>query len=55
MDSTAFAMCMDREIPIIVFNFFEHGSLRRVVLGEPVGSLVTSEKALSSDEASGSE
>ena len=43
MDSTAFAMCMDRGIPIIVFDFFAKGNLRRVVLGEPVGSVVAAE------------
>jgi uridylate kinase len=42
MDSTAFSLCMDNEMPIIVFNFFEPGNLARVVKGERVGTLVTS-------------
>ena len=42
MDSTAFSLCMDNEMPIIVFNFFEPGNLARVVRGETVGTLVTS-------------
>ena len=42
MDSTAFSLCMDNEMPIIVFNFFEPGNLARVVRGEPVGTAVTS-------------
>jgi uridylate kinase len=42
MDSTAFSLCMDNEMPIIVFNFFEPGNLARVVRGERVGTLVTS-------------
>jgi uridylate kinase len=42
MDSTAFSLCMDNEMPIIVFNFFEPGNLARVVRGEAVGTLVTS-------------
>lgn len=42
MDSTAFSLCMDNEMPIIVFNFFEPGNLARVVRGEKVGTLVTS-------------
>ena len=42
MDSTAFSLCMDNEMPIIVFNFFEPGNLARVVRGESVGTLVTS-------------
>ena len=42
MDSTAFSLCMDNQMPIIVFNFFEPGNLARVVRGEAVGTLVTS-------------
>jgi uridylate kinase len=42
MDSTAFSMCMDNKMPIIVFDFFKAHNLRRVVLGEKVGTLVTS-------------
>ena len=42
MDSTAFSLCMDNEMPIIVFNFFEPGNLARVVRGEAVGTAVTS-------------
>ena len=41
MDSTAFSMCMDNKMPIIVFDFFKEHNLRRVVLGEKVGTLVT--------------
>jgi len=40
MDSTAFALCMENAIPIIVFNFFEPGAFERVVTGEKVGTLV---------------
>ena len=42
MDSTAFSLCMDNKMPIIVFDFFKAHNLKRVVLGEPVGTLVTS-------------
>ncbi len=42
MDSTAFSLCMDNKMPIVVFDFFRAHNLRRVVLGEPVGTLVTS-------------
>ena len=42
MDSTAFSLCMDNKMPIIVFDMFEHDNLARVVLGEKVGTLVTS-------------
>ena len=41
MDSTAFSMCMDNKMPIIVFDLFKPHNLRRVVLGEKVGTLVT--------------
>jgi uridylate kinase len=41
MDSTAFSLCMDNKMPIIVFDLFRPHNLRRVVLGEKVGTLVT--------------
>jgi uridylate kinase len=41
MDSTAFSLCMDNHMPIIVFNLNQPHSIRRVVLGESVGTLVT--------------
>ena len=42
MDSTALTMCMENEVPILVFDIFDKGSLRRVVRYETVGSLVRS-------------
>lgn len=42
MDSTALSMAMDHKIPIIVFNLLREGNLKRVVLGEKIGTLVTS-------------
>src|SRR6201996_1536735 len=41
MDSTAFSLCMDNKMPIVVFDFFRPHNLRRVVMGEKVGTLVT--------------
>ncbi len=41
MDSTAFSLCMDNKMPIIVFDLFKQHNLRRVVMGEKVGTLVT--------------
>jgi len=41
MDSTAFSLCMDNKMPIIVFDFSRPHNLRRVVLGEKIGTLVT--------------
>ena len=40
MDATAISLCMDHQIPIIVFNLRERGNIKRVVLGEPVGTKV---------------
>ncbi len=41
MDSTAFSLCMDNKMPIIVFDLFKPHNIKRVVLGEKVGTLVT--------------
>lgn len=41
MDSTAISLCRDHSLPIIIFNLTQYGNIRRVVLGEKVGSLVT--------------
>jgi uridylate kinase len=40
MDATAISLCMENKLPIIVFDLWEEGNIRRVVTGEPVGSLV---------------
>ncbi|PAW77418.1 MAG: UMP kinase [Verrucomicrobia bacterium Tous-C9LFEB] len=42
MDSTAFSLCMDNNVPIIVFDMFKPGNLKSVVLGKKVGTLVCS-------------
>lgn len=42
MDSTALTLCMENDIPIIVFDLFERGSLRRIFEAESVGTLVCS-------------
>ena len=41
MDSTAFALCMDNQVPIVVFDMFKTGNLNSVVLGEKIGTLVS--------------
>ena len=41
MDMTAFTLCMENNLPIIVFNMNKDGNLRRVVTGEKVGTLVS--------------
>jgi uridylate kinase len=43
MDSTAFSLCMDNKIPIVVFDMYKPGILREAVLGRPVGTLVCDE------------
>jgi uridylate kinase len=40
MDATAISLCMDNKLPIIVFNLRQGGNLRRVIMGEPVGTTV---------------
>jgi uridylate kinase len=40
MDTSAFALCMDNKLPIMVFNFFEKGNAKRAVMGETIGTIV---------------
>jgi uridylate kinase len=40
MDMTAFTLCMENKLPIIVFDMNEEGNLKRIVCGEKVGTLV---------------
>ncbi len=41
MDATAISLCMDNKLPIIVFDLTTSGNIKRIVLGEPVGSIVS--------------
>ncbi len=41
MDTTAISLCMDNNLPIIVFNIKEPGNLLRVLKGEPIGTMVS--------------
>lgn len=43
MDSTATSLCMDNKIPIIVFNLNQKGNIKRVVMGENIGTFVGGE------------
>lgn len=45
MDSTAISLCMDHHLPIIVFNLFKKGNIKRIVLGEKVGTVVSGSEA----------
>jgi len=40
MDATAVSLCMDNKLPIVVFNLTREGNIKRVVLGEKIGTLV---------------
>ncbi|OGW50689.1 MAG: UMP kinase [Nitrospirae bacterium RBG_19FT_COMBO_42_15] len=40
MDATAISLCMDNSLPIIVFNLKKSGNIKRVVLGEKIGTIV---------------
>lgn len=40
MDSTATSLCMDNKIPIVVFNLNEFGNIKRIVMGEKIGTFV---------------
>jgi len=42
MDATAISLCMDNKLPIIVFDLTRSGNIKRIVLGETVGSIVSS-------------
>jgi uridylate kinase len=44
MDSTAISLCMDNRLPIVVFNLREAGNIRKVIMGEPVGTTVTASR-----------
>ena len=40
MDATAISLCMDNKLPIVVFNLNKEGNIKRVVLGEKIGTTV---------------
>jgi uridylate kinase len=40
MDATAISLCMENNLPILVFNFRREGNIKRALLGEPIGTLV---------------
>ena len=41
MDMTAFTLCKENNIPVVVFDINKPGNLKRVILGKKVGTLVT--------------
>jgi uridylate kinase len=49
MDLTALSMCMEHDLPIVVFDFKEPGNIRRVVGGETIGTIVTNSTTAAAD------
>lgn len=41
MDSTSISLCMDHQLPIVIFDLFQKGNIKRVVLGENIGTRVS--------------
>lgn len=41
MDSTAITLCMENKVPINVFNFMKQGNLKKIILGERIGTLIS--------------
>ncbi len=41
MDATAVTLCMENNLPIVIFNLLRQGNIKRVVLGEKIGTIVT--------------
>lgn len=41
MDSTALSLCMENKLPIVVFDLAVEGNIRRAVMGEPIGTLLS--------------
>ena len=50
MDMTAFTMCRENDMPIIIFDVTTHGNLLKVVLGENIGTTVNNEESHVSEE-----
>ncbi|MDO9464566.1 MAG: UMP kinase [bacterium] len=44
MDSTAISLCMDNNLPIVVFNMAQKGNIRKVIMGENIGTFVKEAK-----------
>jgi uridylate kinase len=40
MDSTSVSLCMDNDLPMLIFNVMENGSIKRALLGEKIGTTV---------------
>ncbi len=47
MDSTSISLCMENQLPIIVFNLFKRGNIKRVIQGEKIGTVVSNKESFS--------
>jgi uridylate kinase len=45
MDTTAISLCKDNKLPIVIFDLTRRGNIRRIIMGEPVGSIVSDDAA----------
>ncbi|OGL44570.1 MAG: UMP kinase [Candidatus Schekmanbacteria bacterium RBG_13_48_7] len=45
MDATAVSLCMDNDIPIVVFNMTSKGNIKRIIMGEKIGTLVREKRS----------
>ena len=43
MDATSISLCMENNIPVVVFDLYEKGNIKRVILGEKIGTIVKGE------------
>ncbi len=43
MDATSISLCMENNIPVVVFNLYTEGNIKRVILGEKIGTIVKGE------------
>ena len=46
MDSTALSLCMDNNLPVLVFDIFKDGNLKKLIDGETVGTLIDSKEGV---------
>ena len=44
MDATALSLCLENKLPIVVFDFLAPNGIQRAVMGEPIGTIISSEK-----------
>lgn len=49
MDSTALSLCMENNMPIIVFDIFKRGNLKDLVVGKEIGTLISNSEDIQID------